>query len=291
MSDLFRRSRTAPDFSGNACQGHSQEDRDKLWDAANRLVNARSMAVRVTAWLSTHIQGAAGGLDAIGHRVFGAAWDTVQTKAQEAIEEVLGKIHDVAAIGLGAHGEKDSWIWLNRLCASASGAVTGFIGLPGLLFDIPVTTTLMLRSIAEIAREHGEDIHSEDGKRACLEVLAQGGPKTEIERAELGYWSTRAGLTHLTINALTRTVAARLGLRMSEKILAQMVPVAGAVAGGGLNWVFMGYYQEMARVHFTIREIERRTGDPAGVRACFDRLVAQANALKHGGASGPVVNA
>ena len=48
-------------------------------------------------------------------------------------------------------------------------------------------------------------------------------------------------------------------MTLSSKLLAQTVPVAGALAGGGLNWVFMGYYQEMARVHFTIRAIERRT--------------------------------
>lgn len=283
MSDLFRRSRPAADFSSPECAARSPEDREQLWDAATRLVEARGMVVRLTAWLSQHIQGAAGGLDALGHRLFGASWDIVEAKVREAIEEVLSKAHDLAAMGLGLHGERDSWIWLNRLCASASGAVTGFVGLPGLMFDIPVTTTLMLRSIAEIAREHGEDIASAEGRRACLEVLAQGGPKTEMEEAEIGYWTTRASLSHLSIAALTRTVAAQFGVRMSETVLARMVPVAGAVAGGGLNWVFMGYYHEMARVHFTLREIERRTGDPEGVRACFDRLVAQARALKNKG--------
>jgi hypothetical protein len=52
-----------------------------------------------------------------------------------------------------------------------------------------------------------------------------------------------------------------------------------------LNWVFMRYYQERARVHFTIREVERRTGDPDGVRACFNRLVVQARLLKQPGAA------
>ncbi len=285
MPDLFRRAKNRPDFSGNACEAHSPADQEKLWDAATRLVHARSTAIRITAWLSTHILGIAGSLESVGHRIFGVAWDTVQDKAREAIEEVLWKAHDFATIGIGAHGEKDSWIWMNRLAASASGAATGFAGLPGLLIDIPVTTSLMLRSIAEIARDHGEDIASEDGKRACLEVLAQGGPKMEGDDAELGYWSTRAGLSHLSLAVLTRTVAARLGLTLSEKVLAQMVPVAGAVAGGGLNWVFMGYYQDMARVHFTIREIERRTGDKDGVRICFDRLVAQVKGLKTKGAT------
>jgi hypothetical protein len=283
----------AANHSDNACAGHSDEDRRDLWDAAVRLVHARSLAMRATGWLSQHVLNAAGGLDGIGHRAFGMAWDRVEAKVEEGVEKVLWKAHDLATIRIGprgaAFGERDSWAWLSRLMASASGAVSGFIGLPGLLIDIPLTTTLMLRSIAEIARDHGEDIATDDGKRACLEVLAQGGPRTEDDDAELGYWSARAGLSHLTIDALIRTVASRFGVNLSGKLLAQVVPIAGAMAGGGLNWIFMGYYQEMARVHFTIRAIERRTGDPAGVRVCFDRLVARAREMKVSGgdAAGP----
>jgi len=284
MPDLFRRSKPAPDFSGNACESHSPEDQQRLWEAAQRLVHARGLAIRLTAWLSQHLRGAADGLEAMGQRVFGMAWESVQARAREAVEDVLLKAHDLATIGLGAHGEKDSWMWMNRMAATASGAATGFAGLPGLLIDIPVTTSLMLRSIAEIARDHGEDIASDEGKRACLEVLAQGGPKTEGDDAEIGYWTTRAALSRLPMEVLARTVATRFGVVLSEKLIAQMVPVAGAVAGGGLNWIFMGYYQDMARVHFTIREIERRTGDKDGVRVCFDRLVAQIRGLKSKGA-------
>jgi len=58
--------------------------------------------------------------------------------------------------------------------------------------------------------------------------------------------------------------------------MATALPVAGAVAGGTLNYVFMDFYQDMARVHFAIRSLERRHGEEAGVRACFDSLVAQA---------------
>ncbi len=284
------RTKITPDFSGNACQGHTPENQEKLWDAANRLVNARGLAIRMTGWLSQHVQNAAGGLESLGHRALGAAWDGLEDKVRASVEGVLWKAHDVATLGLGAHGEKDSWSWLNRALASASGALSGLAGLPGLLFDVPVTTMLMMRSIAEIARDHGENIASEDGRRACLEVLAQGGPKMEDDDAEIGYWSTRAGLSHLSISTLTRTVASQLGVRLSETMLARVVPVAGAVAGGGLNWVFMGYYQEMARVHFTLRQVERHTGDPAGVRTCFDRLMAQAAALKKSG-GGPVIDA
>src|SRR6201999_889977 len=89
-----------------------------------------------------------------------------------------------------------------RLSASASGAMSGLAGLPGLLLDIPVTTALMLRSIAEIARHQGEDVASDECKRACLEVLARHGPGDADDAAEVGYRSARAGLSHLTIAML-----------------------------------------------------------------------------------------
>jgi hypothetical protein len=294
MFDPTRPTRLLPNFAGTACENLSDSDRAKLWDAATRLVNAHGIAVGLTARLSRNVARVSGRVSAAGHRVFGPSWDGMETKIQAAVERVLWRAHDVATIGVGRPGARDPSIRLHRLSASFSGALSGFAGLPGLLLDIPVTTGLMLRSIAEIARDHGEDIASPEGKRACLEVLAQtdltlGDPAHDEDEAEIGYWSARAGPSHLTIAVLIRTAASRLGVTLSEKLLAQSVPVAGAVAGAGLNWVFMRYYQERARVHFTIRGVERRTGDPDGVRACFDRLVAQARLLKQPGA--PVVEA
>jgi hypothetical protein len=51
------------------------------------------------------------------------------------------------------------------------------------------------------------------------------------------------------------------------------VPLAGALAGAALNYAFTEYYQNMARVHFCLRALERRTGDPAMVRQCFKDMV------------------
>ena len=94
----------------------------------------------------------------------------------------------------------------------------------------------MLRSIAEIARDHGEDI-GKPGRQARLPRSAGANrchacvPRDDEDEAEIGYWSARAGLSHLTIAMLIRTAAARFGVTLSEKLLAQSVPVAGAVAG------------------------------------------------------------
>jgi len=74
-----------------------------------------------------------------------------------------------------------------------------------------------------------------------------------------------------------RRVSTILGVSFSQKLMARAIPVVGAVAGGSLNYAFMDYYQQMARVHFTLREMERRY-DQEQVRACMDRLTEQARA-------------
>jgi len=296
MFDPTRPTRLLPNFAGTACENLSRSDREELWDAATRLVDARGIAVSLTARLSRNVIGVSGRVGAVGHRVFGASWDGMRARVEITVERALWRAHDVATIGVSRPGAREPSIRLHRLSASVSGALSGFAGLPGLLLDIPVTTGLILRSIAEIGRDHGEDIASPEGKRACLEVLAQSDlttndPAHDEDEAEIGYWSARAGLSHLTVAVLIRAAAARLGVTLSEKLLAQSVPVAGAVAGAGLNWVFMRYYQERARVHFTIRAVERRTGDPDGVRACFDLLVARARLRTQPGAGEGVVEA
>jgi len=45
---------------------------------------------------------------------------------------------------------------------------------PGLLIELPVTTTVMLHSIAEIARSQGEDLRNPESALACLEVFCAG---------------------------------------------------------------------------------------------------------------------
>jgi hypothetical protein len=48
--------------------------------------------------------------------------------------------------------------FLHRLLATASGAAGGTFGLAALPVELPVLTTIMLRSIADTARSEGEDL-------------------------------------------------------------------------------------------------------------------------------------
>ncbi|MGM9458182.1 EcsC family protein, partial [Lacticaseibacillus rhamnosus] len=83
--------------------------------------------------------------------------------------------------------------------AAVSGALGGAFGLATIAVELPVSTTLMLRSIAEIAREEGEDIETPEGALACIQVFALGGGKLASAEAgatltESGYFAVRAAL-------------------------------------------------------------------------------------------------
>jgi hypothetical protein len=175
--------------------------------------------------------------------------------------------------------------------ASASGAVGGAFGLAALAIELPVSTAIMLRAIAAIAREEGEDLADPRSALACLEVFALGraGPTAE-EAGEAGYFAVRAvlarslaqaadtvvskGATHggaaLNLRVLAPIVA-RFGAVVSEKLAAQALAVVGALGGAAVNLAFIEHFQSLARGHFIIRRLERVYG-PEAVRAEYDRI-------------------
>ena len=167
---------------------------------------------------------------------------------------------------------------LHRLLVMGTGAVGGFFGPLMLLAELPVTTALMLRSIADIAHSQGEDLNGEDAKVACMQVFALGGRTKEDRATDTGYYGLRVtlsmhfsqrllrigkGLPNAPVPVgvnLIRGIATRFGVVVSDKAAAQMVPVVGAVSGSLLNLAFMRHFQDIARGHFIVRRLERLHG-------------------------------
>lgn len=256
-------------------------EQDQLWRAAILMADSRTLVMRLTAVFGRRIEDMRQRVSRAGDRLGGPAWGQLTQRVQDAVEDTLWSSFGVASFGLNIlppmRGLRPSRGNMgHRLATAASGVASGFVGLPGVLFDIPFTTATILRSIAQIARDAGEDLDVEDTRRACLEVLAYGGPSPVDDETETGYWATRIGTNHLTIELLMKAAAARFGLVLSEKFLAQAVPVAGAVTGGALNYAFTRYYQDMAQVSFALRALDRRTGQPAMVRGYFNEMLTEA---------------
>lgn len=206
----------------------------------------------------------------------------LQKTAERTIRLTLDRaIHSIEKAPPAADRDR-----LHKAMVMGSGAVGGFFGPLTLLAELPLTTALMLRSIADIARRQGEDLATLEARLACMEVFALGGRTQEDEATETGYYGIRATLalqlsgfldspgiaTHLpTAIHLIRTTAARFGVVISDKAAAQMIPLAGAASGALLNLIFMQHFQDMARGHFTMRRLERKYG-PEPVKVAYQRL-------------------
>jgi len=167
----------------------------------------------------------------------------------------------------------------HKALAVGSGAVGGFFGFLALAIELPVSTTIILRSIADIARGEGEDLSLPQSGLACVEVFAFGGASMNDDGAETGYFAVRSALTYAVAEAaqfiaekgfiaegapvlvrLVAQVASRFSVAVSEKFAAQFVPIVGAVGGAAINALFVSHFQTMATGHFIIRRLERAHG-------------------------------
>jgi len=202
-----------------------------------------------------------------------------QTVVHGATHKALGRALDVAVSTLDAGPGRRAANLFHKAAATLSGGAGGAFGLHALLLELPVTTTLMLRSIADIARSEGESLGEVHARLACLEVFALGGPGSGDDAAETGYYAVRAVLAQNIADAaayllrkgvaekeapvlvrLLASIASRFGIVVSEKAAAQLVPVIGGIGGATINLVFMDHFQRMAQGHFTVRRLERSYG-------------------------------
>ena len=57
------------------------------------------------------------------------------------------------------------------------------------------------------------------------------------------------------------SIAQRFSIQVTEKTVAQAVPIIDAAGGAVLNTVFINHFQDMARGHFIVRRLERIYGE------------------------------
>lgn len=205
----------------------------------------------------------------------------LRERLAEATTAALQRCLDAAVASL-RRSTLPSMPRLHSAAVALTGAAGGVFGLPGLALELPVSTVVMLRSIADIARANGEDLNDTEAQLACLMVFSLGAPGKPNDASESGYYAARIALTkaiaeatsHLArhgaakgsapaIVRLIAMIAARFNVQVSQKAAAMMVPVVGAAGGAIVNTLFISHFHDMARGHFTVRRLERRYG--AGV--------------------------
>ncbi len=241
----------------------SADDQAALSEAVARLMRSRGLVLR----FADMVDGAIGDVAAASWRRLRLPQGLARQVRQVAYE-ALRVGFDVALVGRG-RTEFLGTANTARLIAATSGAAAGFTGFAGFLPDATATTLLIMRNIAAIAEAEGEDLDEMVARQACLEVLAFGAPgftPAPTEDGEAAYWSARLLLHGRPLSLLMSEIAAGYGIRLSQRLVAAMVPVLGAAAGALVNVSFLDHYRNVARVHFTIRRLERTYG-PGKIRA------------------------
>ncbi len=237
--------------------------------SAKLLLESPGLAAKISSFVGTPIEK--------GFALLPKQWNTVVNDAtrkaiETALKVALWTMSDAKAVTAPSN-------WWHKLAAGASGAAGGAFGLAALSIELPVSTTIMLRSIADIARSEGEDLKAADAQLECVQVLALGGNSKGDDGTEIGYFAARAAMAkavseaaaHLAAQGLTQhgspalirliaQIASRFSIVVSEKAAAQAVPVVGAIGGAVINTLFIDHFQDMARGHFIVRRLERLHG-------------------------------
>ena len=257
----------------------SPVDQDALAEAVRRLERP-SFAGRLAAMAGKPVGLAQRALPAVAST---AVANATKHALERALEVALFSLKNRRLTG----GRK-----LHSGLACTSGAIGGAFGLPALAVELPISTTIMLRAIAAIAQQEGEDLAEPVTGLACLEVFALGGPPVDEQGAETDYFTVRAMLARglieigdfvvdkgairegapLLARFLTK-IASRFGIVVSQKVAAQACAVLGAIGGAALNLAFIEHFQDVARGHFTVRRLERIYGADV-VRAEYDQIKA-----------------
>lgn len=235
---------------------------------AKRLLSTPGIAAKITHILATPIE-----------KGFELLPDNWNVKVGELTQAALSKAVQAAVFTMkDAPGEEASNVW-HKIAVATTGGIGGFFGLSALAIELPISTTIMLRSIADIARSEGETIKKIASKLACIEVFALGGPSKSDDASKSGYFVIRAGLAQSVTKAaeymaekglaeegapalvrLITQIAERFSIQVSEKAAAQAIPAIGAAGGALVNTLFIDHFQDMARGHFIVRRLERKYG-------------------------------
>ena len=212
------------------------------------------------------------------NRVLGVLPKAVNKQLAGMVRSAVMKGLEVAVDTLDDKPPRSPAMGFSSFLAGVTGGVSGLFGFGALAFELPLTTTLMLRAIAEIAQHQGEDLSTLEARLACLEVFAYGSKRTD-ENLDVGYYAARALISKYShdiaalalergaidasapvVASLVGEIVSRFGLVVSDKVAAGALPILGAVGGATVNIVFMDHFQRVAHAHFTLRRLERTYG-------------------------------
>lgn len=147
--------------------------------------------------------------------------------------------------------------------ASIEGAATGAAGAAGIVPDLIALVSINLRAAGEYASYCGFDIMHDAERLYALELLdtvaRPSNNKKDVTLSPAVRTASKVArqqgsqlMEQVGFGNAVEAIAKRLGMNLTEKKLAQMVPVTGALLGGGLNYLYTSKVCNSA--HFLYRE-------------------------------------
>lgn len=131
----------------------STEDLDDLKYAKSLLEN-QGLAAKISSSLGEPIEK--------GFDILPKGWaEMVSSTTQKALLAAVNS----AKLTMKKTTKPDSANTLHKIMVAGAGAAGGFWGLPALAIELPLSTTIMLRSIADIARSEGHLIADRSPRR------------------------------------------------------------------------------------------------------------------------------
>lgn len=208
-------------------------------------------------WTLEHV--VAGLLDLVNEITQDSVFDAPvrSAYASQGIQfESLASVHtlDLEDVDRAMQSLPDTYIAL----ATAEGAATGLAGAAGVVPDILSLVAITLRAAGETATYCGFDVTRPEERLEVLRVLDSVASSGDARKQVIMTPTTR------TASRLARQQTSQLleqiGLKLTEKKLAQFIPLAGAVVGGGLNYLYTRNVCTTARHHYRERFLNRKYG-------------------------------
>lgn len=181
--------------------------------------------------------------------------DTYDIKRDANVTEIRELAHKDLELSDRLANEVHNWA---LGIAGAEGAAAGFVGLPGLIADIPALITLSLRTIHKIGLCYGFECKSEQDKKLILAIMSAAGANTVEEKAisvallqRMNVLIAKTTWKKIAEKAMenkygieaaiivVKTLAKQLGINLTKRKTLQAIPAIGSGVGAAMNVAFI----------------------------------------------------
>jgi len=180
--------------------------------------------------------------------------------------------------------------WIHIASAGTAGAIGGFFGALALPLELPVTTGIILRGISSVADDWGHNLQDPAIQMHCMYIFALGSTDSSTDDPlgstylasriafaaiirEASAFIARAGSKEVMqaiemgsapiVIRFISQVATFFEIAVTEKMIAESLPILGALGGAVINASFCDYFVDAARFHFGMLHLEEKYGRDA----------------------------